>query len=229
MVQPRATSARARHEQGIGCAAVRRGGWCGTGRCPGGAIVSRADGHRVGRGYRTRHRANWRGPHEPDKHAPPWGPTASPRRPHAKGIRCREYAGTTHDLPWLLDEHTRRWGAYCPPSGGGCTRGVSAERFETPLVGRAACFWRRGGNPPAPAFPRRGKRERGRSNLLAAAGICLRITPEYRPLTPSPQALTATQKPEFPPQKWLRILSQVFFRFLNGRQLSQPQFIPPPG
>src|SRR5216110_3014664 len=84
------------------------------------------------------------------------------------------------------------------PAEGGCTRGVSAERFETPLVGRAACFWRRGGNPPAPAFPRRGKRERGRSNLLAAAGICLRITPEYRPLTPSPQALTATQKPEFP-------------------------------
>src|SRR6266700_249873 len=115
------------------------------------------------------------------------------------------------------------------PAEGGCTRGVSAERFETPLVGRAACFWRRGGNPPAPAFPRRGKRERGRSNLLAAAGICLRITPEYRPLTPSPQALTATQKPEFPPQKWLRILSQVFFRFLKGRQLSQPQFIPEPG
>src|SRR5436190_19777012 len=84
------------------------------------------------------------------------------------------------------------------PAEGGCTRGVSAERFETPLVGRAACFWRRGGNPPAPAFPRRGKRERGRSNLLAAAGICLRITPEYRQLTPSPQALTATQKPEFP-------------------------------
>jgi len=30
------------------------------------------------------------------------------------------------------------------------------------------------------------------------------------------------------PQKWLRILSQVFFRFLKGRQLSQPQFIPEP-
>src|SRR5205823_9943745 len=72
------------------------------------------------------------------------------------------------------------------PAEGGCTRGVSAERFETPLVGRAACFWRRGGNPPAPAFPRRGKRERGRSNLLAAAGICLRITPECRPLASSP-------------------------------------------
>jgi hypothetical protein len=67
------------------------------------------------------------------------------------------------------------------PSGG-CARGVSAERFETPLAGGAAASmcasafcWhtacqRRGGNPPAPAFPRRGKRERGSSNFLAAAG-----------------------------------------------------------
>src|SRR6266704_1338934 len=47
------------------------------------------------------------------------------------------------------------------PAEGGCTRGVSAERFETPLVGGAARLWRRGGNPPAPAFPRRGKRESG--------------------------------------------------------------------
>jgi hypothetical protein len=66
------------------------------------------------------------------------------------------------------------------PSGG-CARGVSAERFETPLAGgaaapmRASAFcWRAacqrlGGNPPAPAFPRRGKRERGRSGFLAAA------------------------------------------------------------
>src|SRR5215472_9165491 len=62
---------------------------------------------------------------------------------------------------------------------GGCARGVSAERFETPLAGGAAALmcasafcWptacqRRGGNPPAPAFPRRVKR--GRSNFLAAA------------------------------------------------------------
>ena len=35
---------------------------------------------------------------------------------------------------------------------------------------RAACQ-RRGGNPPAPAFPRRGKRERGRS-FLAAGSSC---------------------------------------------------------
>jgi hypothetical protein len=68
----------------------------------------------------------------------------------------------------------------CP--SGGCARGGSAERFETPLAGGAAASmcasafcWRtacqrRGGNPPAPAFPRRGKRERGSSDFLAAAG-----------------------------------------------------------
>jgi hypothetical protein len=66
----------------------------------------------------------------------------------------------------------------CP--SGGCARGVSAERFETPLAGgaaapmRASAFcWRAacqrlGGNPPAPAFPRWGKRERGRSDFRAA-------------------------------------------------------------
>jgi hypothetical protein len=40
---------------------------------------------------------------------------------------------------------------------------------------RAACQ-RLGGNPPTPAFPRRGKRERGRSDFLAAAGIRARST-----------------------------------------------------
>ena len=42
----------------------------------------------------------------------------------------------------------------------GITRGFSAGRFENHLVGGAARFWRRGGLPPTPAFPR-GKRERG--------------------------------------------------------------------
>src|SRR5712691_3947391 len=78
-------------------------------------------------------------------------------------------------------------GCMLPGSRGGSTRGVSAERFETPLVGGAARLWRRGGNPPAPAFPRRGKRERGRSNFLAAAGICSRVTPGCRPLAPYPR------------------------------------------
>src|ERR1017187_8326525 len=77
---------------------------------------------------------------------------------------------------------------------GGFQRGV----LKPPLVGGAARFWRRGGNPPAPAFPRRGKRERGRSNFLAAAGICLRFTPGCRPPRTLSQVLTATQKPEFP-------------------------------
>jgi hypothetical protein len=66
------------------------------------------------------------------------------------------------------------------PSGG-CARGVSAERFETPLAGGAAALmcasavcWhtacqRLGGNPPAHAFPW-GKRERGCSDFLVAAG-----------------------------------------------------------
>ena len=64
---------------------------------------------------------------------------------------------------------------------GGCARGVSVERFETPLAGGAAASMcasafcrhtacrRRGGNPPAHAFPW-GKRERGCSDFLVAAG-----------------------------------------------------------
>jgi hypothetical protein len=60
-------------------------------------------------------------------------------------------------------------------------KGGSAERFETPLAGGAAALmcasafcWhtscqRRGGNPPAHAFPW-GKRERGCSDFLVAAG-----------------------------------------------------------
>ena len=69
---------------------------------------------------------------------------------------------------------------------GGMHKGVSAERFETPFVGGAACLWRRGGNPPAPAFPRRGKRERGRSNFLAAAGNYPGDSPAGVPLRASP-------------------------------------------
>src|SRR6266478_4343297 len=58
-----------------------------------------------------------------------------------------------------------------PPAEGGCTRGVSAKRFEPPLVGGAARLWRRGGNPPAPAFPRRG--ETGKGGTLPARAYCL--------------------------------------------------------
>src|ERR1035437_3815055 len=73
-------------------------------------------------------------------------------------------------------------GCMAPAQPGGCTRGVSAERFETPLVGGAARLWRRGGNPPAPAFPRRGKRERGTFKFLAAAGNLLPL--RVRPASP---------------------------------------------
>src|ERR1035441_2007675 len=85
------------------------------------------------------------------------------------------------------------------PDGGGSTRGVSAERFETPLVGGAAWFWRRGGNPPAPACPRRGKRERGGIQIPC----CRRrlppgLPPEVALRRSLPQVFTATRKPEFP-------------------------------
>src|SRR5215468_3829946 len=68
-------------------------------------------------------------------------------------------------------------------------KGGSAERFELPLRGEPRHRWvpaffagaqrgqRRGGNPPAPAFPWRGKRERGRSDILAAAGLAMAGTP----------------------------------------------------
>src|ERR1035438_1416420 len=90
-------------------------------------------------------------------------------------------------------------GCTAPVSRGGDAQGgFQRSVLKPPLVGGAARFWRRGGNPPAPAFPRRGKRERGRSNFLAAAGICLRFTPGCRPPRTLSQVLTATQKPEFP-------------------------------
>src|SRR5215469_2752910 len=91
--------------------------------------------------------------------------------------------GSTSSCPVLLASemsglrrkvHRRRKPA------GGCTRGAAA-----PLVGVAAstmrasvlCWraagMRRGGNPPAPAFPRRGKRERGRSDSLRPQAILI--------------------------------------------------------
>ena len=85
-------------------------------------------------------------------------------------------------IPQIEADITTRPRGY--PSGG-CARGVSAERFETPLAGGAAALmcasafcWhtacqRRGGNPPAHAFPW-GKRERGSSDFLAAGSSGLR-------------------------------------------------------
>src|SRR5580700_7237632 len=57
-------------------------------------------------------------------------------------------------------------GCMAPGQPGGCTRGVSAERFETPLAGGAAWFWRRGGNPPRPGLPPEGETEKGESKFL---------------------------------------------------------------
>src|SRR6266508_2408159 len=95
---------------------------------------------------------------------------------------------------------------------GGCTRGVSAERFETPLGGVAARLGGRGGNPPAPAFPRRGKRERGRIKLPCCRRRFARPQPHNLTLMSRvhsrrvllhglPEDLMSTRKPEFP--EWI--------------------------
>src|SRR5207245_9497609 len=88
-----------------------------------------------------------------------------------------------------------------PVHQGGWPRGGSAERFEAPRVGGAARLWRRGGNLPAPAFPRRGKRERGRFKFLAAGQWPRRYARKSACSRLPLQVLTATQKPEFP--KWI--------------------------
>src|SRR2546426_799020 len=49
---------------------------------------------------------------------------------------------------------------------GGYTGGFLGGRLKPPLGGGAARLWRRGGNPPAPAFPRRGNGKGGASNSL---------------------------------------------------------------
>ena len=135
----------------------------------GGAIGVPADGRTACWVPRIPHRANWAGLHASDECALPWALTASLQRPRSRGFRCPGCDGKALDLPCLFDGY-RPARVHAPCTAGGCTRGVSAERLETPLVGGAARFWRRGGNPPAPAFPRRGKRERGRFKFLAAAG-----------------------------------------------------------
>ena len=76
-----------------------------------------------------------------------------------------------------------------PPRGGGCTRGVLAERFKTPLVGGVARLWRLGGNLPAPAFPG-GETGKGSSDSL-------------RPTGQSPPRLTAESVVRHPPRKSL--------------------------
>src|SRR5436190_13330599 len=71
-------------------------------------------------------------------------------------------------------DHIRR-------AAGGCARGGSAERFETPLAGGAAASmpasvlcWRAAcaawGEPARPGFPPEGETGKGESKFLAAAG-----------------------------------------------------------
>src|SRR5713226_1269555 len=78
-------------------------------------------------------------------------------------------------------------------NAGGCTRGAAA-----PLVGGAARLWRRGGNPPAPAFPPQGETGKGVFKFLAAAGHYSLLTPESAVSAFPPQVLVTTSKPEFP-------------------------------
>src|ERR1017187_7548890 len=109
------------------------------------------------------------------------------------------------------------------PDPGGSTRGVSAERFETPLVGGAAWFWRRGGNPPAPACPRRGKRERGGIQIPC----CRRrlppgLPPEVALRRSLPKVFTATRKPEFPKKK--DFLPRPPFQNCTGPPVGPPTF-----
>ena len=99
-----------------------------------------------------------------------------------------------------------------PPRGGGCTRGVLAERFKTPLVGGVARLWRLGGNLPAPAFPG-GETGKGSSDSL-------------RPTGQSPPRLTAESVVRHPPRKSLLPLksrnSQKVFGWL-GESSHEPE------
>src|ERR1035437_8706481 len=191
MVRPRVTSPRARREWGIGCAEVRRGGWCGTGRCRGGAIAFRADGRIVCWGRRTRHRAKWAGLHGSDRCALPWGPTASPPRPLSRGSRCPGCAGKAHDLPWLLDGDTRRLGAWRPRNRGDAQGGFQRSALKPLLWGEPPAFGGVGGTLPPRLSPGGGNGKGGVSNSLLPQAICCHYASD-------PQVLTATQKPEFP-------------------------------
>ena len=52
---------------------------------------------------------------------------------------------------------------------GGCARGVSAERFETPLAGGAAALAAAWGEPSRPGFPLGGNGKGGPDSLLPQA------------------------------------------------------------
>src|SRR5260370_7075289 len=96
-------------------------------------------------------------------------------------------------LKWLEGAHMYVWGQGAAGVGGGIARGVSAERFETPLAGgdaasmragrfcwRAACQ-RRGGNRPRPGLPPEGETGKGEIKLLSPPGYF-----SCSPLVPTP-------------------------------------------
>jgi len=127
-----------------------------------------------------RARPDWAGLHASDECVLLWVSIASLRRPRSTGFRCPGCAGKALDLPCLLDGY-RPNRVHAAQAGGGMHKGGVA-----PLVGGAARFWRRGGNPPAPAFPRRGKRERGRPNSLLPQAIA--CASRLSPCLPRPSA-----------------------------------------
>src|SRR6266568_991642 len=89
------------------------------------------------------------------------------------GVRPRR-ASRTPD-----NRHDRR------PNWGDAQGGFQRSALKPLLWGEPPAFGGVGGTFPAPAFPRRGKRERGRFKFLAAAGYCcLHTTAPAPPLIP---------------------------------------------
>jgi hypothetical protein len=98
------------------------------------------------------------------------------------------YVGSTSSCPVLLASEMSglrrkvhlRWRPAGDAQGGGSPLvGGAASMMRASGFGwRAACL-RRGGNPPAPAFPRRGKRERGNQIPRCRRPFC-RPVPERR-------------------------------------------------
>src|SRR5207248_2140757 len=129
-------------------------------------------------------------PGGPSECAPRGDSIASSRRPHTRGFPGPESSGKAHDLPWLLDGSTYQSGAWCatcigpgghqphpatqaaPNSRGGCTRGVSAERFETPSCGGSRPLLAAWGEPAPPRLaPGGGNGKGGEPNSLLPQAI----------------------------------------------------------
>ena len=81
---------------------------------------------------------------------------------------------------------------------GGMHKGVSAEHFETPFVGEPPAFGGVGGTRPPRLSPGGGNGKGGDQTSLLPQAITRGIRQRGRPAGQAPQALIATQKPEFP-------------------------------